>query len=224
MTTKKWPLFLFSGALFLFSGCTFKLNVPDVGQQVVTAAIDEGAVGPAIDYADPVLNDRKIFLTGNLNFLNAQRVVEKLHYLNNKDPQRPIDLFINCRGGNGFAAMSIIETMQYIEAPVNTWVMDFAASNGALILATGTGRRYATFHSVVWVHGGRLGGGDVPGATELKLLWDKSYENLFQKCTRLPAVWYPLDPEENHVLSAEEALEYGLIDEIKEPFHPLPKD
>ena len=101
---------------------------------------------------DPLITSRKILVTANINERTAKDVVARLLYMNALDPHRPIDLYLSTQGGWVDSAFTIIDAMQLIEAPVNTWAIGGCYSSGALILAAGTGRRYATPNAVLMIH------------------------------------------------------------------------
>ena len=167
---------------------------------------------------DPLLKSRKILITSNINEFTANEVAARLLYLSAADPHRPIDLYLSTQGGWVDSAFTIIDAMELIDAPVNTWAIGGCYSAGALILAAGTGRRYATADAVLMVHASLDEDNKRPYSYERLAL--QRYERIWREHAALPDDWFPLVGDEEYYLSAQEALQFKLIDEIA----PTPSD
>jgi len=165
-----------------------------------------------VDFADPVLNRRQILLFGDIDDRAAERTIQKLLFLEGKG-QSPIDLYLMTPGGEFKSALAIEHVMRSMKSPVNTWALSECNSGGALLLAGGTGKRKAFRGATVVVHGMVVRG--KPPAGMVQQIQD-SYTRFWRAHARLPEGWLPLPPDVLHVLSAEQALEYGLVDEIVE--------
>lgn len=163
-----------------------------------------------IDYADPILNQRQILLIGSIDERSAEKVLQKLLYLDGKSKD-PIDLFLQTPGGDIKSAASIERMMKFIQSPVNTYALSECNSGGAYVLAAGTGKRRAFGNSVIMLHGLDVRGTPPPGLVEM---FQDNYTRFWRERTRLPADWLPLPFASFRVLSADEALKYGVIDEI----------
>ncbi len=125
----------------------------------------------------------------------------------------PIDLFLMTPGGEFKSALAIEHVMRLIQSRVNTYALSECNSGGALLLAAGTGKRKAFRGALVIVHGVKVHGH--PPAGMLDKVQD-SYTDFWRKRTRLPESWLPIPPDKLHILSAEQALQYGIVDEIIE--------
>jgi ATP-dependent Clp protease protease subunit len=163
-----------------------------------------------VDFSDPLLARRQILLFGLIDQRTAQETIQKLLYLDAKSHD-PIELFLHTPGGEMKHAMAIEQTMRLLRSPVSTYALSECNSGGALLLAAGTGQRRAFRGAVIVVHGLRSHGKPPP---ELTKLMQDSYAQFWRRRARLPDSWLPLPPGILHFLSAEQALEYGLVDEI----------
>jgi len=162
---------------------------------------------------DPLLATRQILVTENINERTSKAVVARLLYLNSLDPRRPIDLYLSTQGGWVDSAFTIIDAMQLIDAPVNTWAIGGCYSSGALILAAGTGRRYATPNAVLMIHA------SLDEETKQSFSYERlalqRYERIWRRRAQLPDAWFPMVGGEEYYLSPQEALEFKMIDEIR---------
>lgn len=165
---------------------------------------------PRVDFSDPVLASRKVFLFGLIDQRAAERIIQSLLFLDAKSHD-PIELFLHTPGGEIKHAMAIEQAMRLIGSPVNTYAFSECNSGGAVLLAAGTGKRKAFRGAVIVVHG-LTSHGKPP--REYTALVQESYTGFWRKQARLPESWLPLPPGVLHCLSAEQALEYGLVDEI----------
>ncbi|MBE6030658.1 MAG: ATP-dependent Clp endopeptidase proteolytic subunit ClpP [Clostridiales bacterium] len=171
------------------------------------------------DIYSRLLKDRIIFLGGEINDDVASVVVAQLLFLEAEDPDKDIMIYINSPGGSVTAGMAIYDTMQYIKPDVSTICIGLAASMGAFLLSSGTkGKRYALPNAEVMIHQ-PLGG--VKGqASDIKIHADwilKTREKLNQILadnTGKPLEVLEQDTDRDNFMSAEEAKEYGLIDQV----------
>jgi ATP-dependent Clp protease protease subunit len=184
-------------------------------EQVVDEYLAANPRAPALRADDPLLRERTILVTANINEYTAKDVAARLLYLNAVDPDRPIDLYLSTQGGWVDSAFTIIDVVDRIEAPVNTWALGGCYSAGALILAAGTGRRYATPNAVLMIHASLDEDAKRPYSYERLAL--ERYERVWRERANLPADWFPMVGGEEYYLSPQEALQFKLIDEIAPP-------
>ena len=171
------------------------------------------------DIYSRLLKDRIIFLGEEVTDVAANIIVAQLLFLEAEDPDKDIHLYINSPGGSVTAGLAIYDTMQYIKCDVATYCMGMAASMGSFLLSGGTkGKRYAMPNSEIMIH--QPSGGAQGQATEIQI----AAENILKIRTRLnqilaentgqPLDVIRIDTERDNFMSAEEAKEYGLIDEV----------
>jgi len=173
----------------------------------------------AYDIFSRLLKERIIFIGDAVEDTMANLIIAQLLFLESEDPERDIYLYINSPGGVVTAGLAIYDTMQYLKAPVNTICIGQAASMGAVLLAAGAkGKRYALPNSRIMIH---QGSGGFRGNTPDVLIQVKELETLVEKLMRIlahhtgqPADKVRRDVDRDRFMSAEEAREYGLIDEI----------
>ena len=171
------------------------------------------------DIFSRLLNDRIIMLSDEVNDATASLVVAQLLYLEGQDPDKDIHLYINSPGGSITAGMAIYDTMQYIKCDVSTICIGMAASMGAFLLAAGAkGKRYALPNSEIMIH--QPLGGMQGQASDIKIHADRIIK-MKEKLNRILAArtgqsyeQVCADAERDHYMEAEQALAYGLIDEI----------
>ena len=171
------------------------------------------------DLPSRLLEDRIIFLTGEVNDVSANAVIAQLIYLEGKDPTKDISLYINSPGGSVSAGLAIYDTMNYIKCDVSTICMGMAASMGAFLLSSGAkGKRFALPNAEVMIHqplGGTQGqASDIKIAAE-HILRTKARLNriMAENCGR-PVSDLERDTDRDNWLTAEQAKEYGLIDKV----------
>ena len=181
-------------------------------EQVVDEYLSANPREPELRADDPMLKARKILVTTNINESTSKDVAARLMYLNALDPHRPIDLLLSTQGGWIDSAFTIIDVMDLIQAPVNTWAIGGCYSSGALILAAGTGRRYSTPDAVLMIHASLDEDSKHPYSYE-RLALDR-YEHVWRTRAQLPDDWFPMVGGEEYYLSPQEALQFKLIDEI----------
>ena len=173
------------------------------------------------DIFSRLLNDRIILLNEEVNSASAGVVVAQLLYLEGQDPEKDISLYINSPGGVITDGMAIYDTMQYIKCDVSTICMGMAASMGAFLLAAGTkGKRFALPNSEIMIH--QPSGGAQGQATDISIhanhilrVKDKLNQILSER-TGQPLEVVQRDTERDNFMTAQEALEYGLIDKVIE--------
>ena len=173
------------------------------------------------DIFSRLLNDRIIMLNDEVNNTTASLVVAQLLYLEGQDPDKDISLYINSPGGVITAGMAIYDTMQYIKCDVSTICLGMAASMGAFLLAAGTkGKRFALPNSEIMIH--QPSGGAQGQATDISIhanhilrVKDKLNQILSER-TGQPLDVVKRDTERDNFMTAQEALEYGLIDKVIE--------
>ena len=171
------------------------------------------------DIYSRLLKDRIIFLGEEVNDVSANLIVAQLLFLEAEDPSKDIQLYINSPGGSVTAGMAIYDTMQYIKCDVSTVCIGMAASMGAFLLAGGAkGKRFALPNAEVMIH--QPSGGARGQETEIRIVAEqilKTRERLNQilaENTGKPLDVIAADTERDNYMTALEAKEYGLIDEI----------
>lgn len=171
------------------------------------------------DIYSRLLKERIIFLGEEVNDVTASLVVAQLLFLESEDPTKDINLYINSPGGSVTAGMAIYDTMNYIKCDVSTVCMGMAASMGAFLLSGGAkGKRFALPNAEVMIH--QPSGGAKGQATEIQI----AAENILKTKKRLNEILAAntgksyeqivADTERDNYMSAQEAVEYGLIDSI----------
>ena len=176
------------------------------------------------DIYSRLLEDRIIFLGEEVNATSASVVVAQLLFLEAEDPSKDIHLYINSPGGEITSGMAIYDTMQYIKCDVSTICMGMAASMGAFLLASGTkGKRFALPNAEIMIHQPLIGGqgGGLSGqTTDIKIhaehmvyIRDKM-NRMLSEYTGQPLEKIQQDTERDNYLTAQQAKEYGLIDEV----------
>ncbi|NLM85593.1 MAG: ATP-dependent Clp endopeptidase proteolytic subunit ClpP [Clostridiales bacterium] len=174
------------------------------------------------DIYSRLLKDRIIFLSGPVHDGMANAIVAQLLFLDMDNPNADINLYINSPGGSVTAGMAIYDTMRYIKAPVRTVCVGMAASMGAFLLMAGTkGKRMALPNSEVMIHqpsGGAEGtASDVNIRVEWLLKTKHKMNRMMAEMTGQPLEKIANDVERDFFMSAQDAKEYGIIDEIFEP-------
>ena len=187
---------------------------------MVPIVIEQSSRGErAFDIYSRLLKDRIIFLGGGIDDGVADVVVAQLLFLESEDPEKDISIYINSPGGVVTAGMAIYDTMQYIKPDVSTICIGQAASMGAFLLAAGTkGKRYALPNSRIMIHqplGGAQGqASDIEIQAQEILRMKDSLNHLLAEHTGQPLKQIKKDTDRDFFMSAKEAKEYGLIDEV----------
>ena len=171
------------------------------------------------DIYSRLLEDRIVFLTGEVNDISADIVIAQLIYLEGKDPEKDISLYINSPGGSVTAGMGIYDTMNYIKCDVSTICVGMAASMGAFLLSSGAkGKRYTLPNSEIMIHqplGGAQGqASDIAIQAEHILKIKKRMNKILSENTSQPLDKIEKDVDRDFYMTAEEALAYGLVDRI----------
>ena len=191
-----------------------------MGDSLVPMVIEQTGRGErSFDIFSRLLNDRIIILSEEVNDTTASLVVAQMLYLEAQDPDKDISLYINSPGGSITAGMAIFDTMNFVKCDVSTICIGMAASMGAFLLAAGTkGKRYALPNSEIMIH--QPLGGFQGQASDIKIHADLSL-SIRERLNRIRAErtgksyeQICADTERDNFLTAEEALEYGLIDKI----------
>lgn len=176
------------------------------------------------DIYSRLLKDRIIMLTEDVNHATASSIIAQLLFLESQDPEKEISFYINSPGGSVTDGLAIIDTMRYIKCPISTICMGMAASMGAMLLSSGTkGRRFATKNAEVMIHQPLISGGGISGqATDIKIhsvhivKTKKALNQMLSENTGQPLEKIEQDTERDKYMSAQEALEYGIIDGVLE--------
>lgn len=171
------------------------------------------------DIYSRLLKERIIFLADEVNDQTASLVVAQLLFLESEDPNKDIQLYINSPGGSVTAGMAIYDTMNYVKCDVSTICIGLAASMGAFLLSSGAkGKRFALPNAEVMIH--QPSGGAKGQATEIQIVAEnilktkKKLNEILAANTGQTVEKVTEDTERDNFMSAEEAKEYGLIDEI----------
>ena len=189
----------------------------------VPYVVEQSAHGErSYDIFSRLLNDRIIVLSEDVNSASASVIVAQLLYLEGQDPEKDIYFYINSPGGSISDGMAIHDTMNYIKCDVSTICVGMAASMGSFLLASGTkGKRFALPNSEILIHQPLIGGQGISGqATDIKIHADHiirtraKMNRLLSEYTGQPLEKVEQDTERDNFLSAQEAKEYGLIDEV----------
>ena len=182
----------------------------------------------AYDIYSLLLKERIIFVGLPITDQVANLVVAQLLYLDHDDPDRTISMYINCPGGIIYHGLAIYDTMQQVQAPISTIAVGVTASMGTVLLAAGTkGYRYALPHATVHMHpAGGSAQGYAPDVEiqykELKRVEDLLHEMLAHH-TGQPVEQIATDFDRDRFMTAEEAVEYGLVDQVLQPAEKEPE-
>jgi len=189
---------------------------------LVPMVVEQSARGErAYDIYSRLLKERVVFIVGPIEDYSANLIVAQLLYLESENPEKDINVYINSPGGSVTAGMAIYDTMQFVRADVSTMCVGQAASMGALLLSAGAkGKRYALPHSRVMIHqplGGFQGqASDIDiHAREILKLKDQ-LNQILQHHTGQDMETIERDTDRDKFLSAAEACDYGLLDEVLE--------
>lgn len=194
-----------------------------IDNSLVPYVIEQTSRGErSYDIFSRLLKDRIIFLAEDVNPASASLVVAQLLFLESEDPDKEINLYINSPGGSITDGMAIVDTINYIKCPVSTICIGMAASMGAVLLASGAkGKRYATPNAEILIHQPLIGGGGLSGqTTEIKIHADhmvrtrEKLNKLLSERTGQNLETIERDTERDNYMTAQQALEYGLIDAI----------
>ncbi len=176
------------------------------------------------DIFSRLLNDRIVILSEDVNATSASIVVAEMLFLEAQDPDKDIQFYINSPGGSISDGMAIYDTMQYVKCDVSTICVGMAASMGAFLLTAGAkGKRIALPNAEILIHQPLIGGGGISGqTTDVKIQADhlvhirEKMNRLLSQHTGQPLEVIARDTERDNYMTAQEALEYGLIDKVIE--------
>ncbi len=192
----------------------------------IPTVIDKsGNTSVGYDIYSRLLKDRVIFVGGHEGAVttdSANSLIAQLLFLDAEDNTKDINLYINCPGGMVTAGLAVYDTMQYIKSPITTICMGMAMSFGAVLLAAGTkGKRYALQHSRIMIHQPLIYGGGISGTvsdidieTKELVLTKEKLSVIIANHTGQTKEQVMSDTERNYYMSAEEAKNYGIIDEV----------
>jgi ATP-dependent Clp protease, protease subunit len=198
-------------------------NVTDFGGKImglIPMVVETTARGErAYDIYSRLLKNRIIIIGTEIDDHMANSVIAQLLHLEQEDPDSDISIYINSPGGVVSSGLAIYDTMQFIRPNVSTWCMGMAASMAAVLLAGGdNGKRYALPHSTILIH--QPMGGVYGQAADIKIRADeimrvrKEINNILTKHTGQPLERVETDTDRDFYMTAEQAKEYGIIDEI----------
>ncbi|MFH1714092.1 MAG: ATP-dependent Clp endopeptidase proteolytic subunit ClpP [Candidatus Nealsonbacteria bacterium] len=187
---------------------------------LIPTVIEKSQYGErAYDIYSRLLKDRIVFLGGPVNDMIANSIIAQLLFLASKDPQKDIQLYINTPGGSVTAGMAIYDTMQYVKPNISTVCVGMAASMGATLLAAGEkGKRFALPNSQILLH--QVAGGVSGEAIEIEITAKQivkikeKLNKILSKHTGHPLSKVEKDTDRDFYLTAEEAKEYGIVDEV----------
>jgi ATP-dependent Clp protease protease subunit len=187
---------------------------------LIPTVIEKSQYGErAYDIYSRLLKDRIIFLAGPVTDPVANSIIAQMLFLASKDPKKDIQLYINTPGGSVTAGMAIYDTMQYVKPDISTVCIGLAASMGATLLAAGSkGKRFALPNSQVLLH--QVAGGATGAAIEIEITAKQiikikeKLNKILARHTGQPLAKIEKDTDRDFYLSADEAKEYGLIDQV----------
>jgi ATP-dependent Clp protease protease subunit len=187
---------------------------------IVPTIVERNQRGERVyDIFSRLLEERIVFLAGPVTDLNANLIIAQMLYLASKDPKRDIKLYINSPGGSVTAGLAIYDTMQYLKCPISTICIGLTASMAAIILAAGSkGKRFALPNAEILLH--QLAGGVTGQAVEIEIT-AKQIVKMKEKLNQIlsfhtgqPLEKVEKDTDRDFYLTAQEAKNYGLIDEV----------
>lgn len=187
---------------------------------LIPTVIEKSQYGErAYDIYSRLLKERIIFLASPINDAVANSIIAQMLFLASQDPKKDIQLYINTPGGSVTAGMAIYDTMQYVKCPISTVCVGLAASMGATLLAAGAkGKRFALPNSQMLLH--QVAGGVQGEAIEIEITAKQiikikeKLNKILAKHTGQPLDKISKDTDRDFYLDAQEAKEYGLIDEV----------
>ncbi|MCF0104107.1 MAG: ATP-dependent Clp protease proteolytic subunit [Eggerthellaceae bacterium] len=190
--------------------------------QLVPYVIEQTPRGErSFDIFSRLLEDRIIFLGGEINDAVANLVVAQLLFLENSDPEKDISLYINSPGGSVTAGLAILDTMNFIKPDVSTVCIGCCASMAAVLLSSGAkNKRYSLPNSMILIH--QPLGGAQGQQTEIQIVADfmkqtrERLNKILSECTGQDIMTIQQDTDRDNYMTAEEALKYGLVDQITE--------
>ena len=190
---------------------------------LVPIVIEQSSRGErSYDIYSRLLKDRIIVLSDEVNDVTASLVVAQMLFLEAEDPDKDIQLYINSPGGSITAGMAIYDTMQHVKCDVSTICVGLAASMGAFLLVAGAkGKRFALPNSTIMIHqpigGARGQATDIKIHAEWIIKMKQRLNEILSERTGQPLSKIEIDVERDYFMSATEAKDYGLIDQVMEP-------
>ena len=189
---------------------------------LIPMVVDQTTSGErSYDIYSRLLEDRIIFLTGPIDTAMANTIVAQLIYLEGKNPDKDIYLYINSPGGSISAGLAIYDTMNYIKCDVCTICIGLAASMGAFLLSSGTkGKRFALPNSEILIHQPLIQGGVGGQATDIAIVahhlnqTKERMNKILAAQTGQPLEKIEKDTDRDYIMTPQEALEYGMIDKV----------
>lgn len=213
---------LLLGLLRKFSGHS-NLDINDFFRaDLVPYVVEQTSRGErSYDIFSRLLNDRIVILSGEVNEVKAALITSQLLYLEGQDPEKDINLYINSPGGSVTDGLAIYDTMQYIKCDVSTICLGMAASMGSFLLAAGTkGKRLALPNSEVMIHqpsgGARGQASDIIISAEHIKRTRKRLNKILSERTGQPIETIEIDTDRDNFMTAQEAVEYGIVDKVIE--------
>lgn len=191
-----------------------------VSQVIIPTVTETSARGERIfDIYSLLLRERIVFLGSPINDQIANLIIAQLLYLEREDSEKDINLYVHCPGGIISAGLAIYDTMQILRCPISTICVGLAASMGTLLLCAGTkGKRFALANSTIHMHqaiGGAQGqAADVAIAAREIMRMQEMIRAIIARHTGQPVEKVAHDTDRDFYLSAEQAVEYGIVDEI----------
>jgi ATP-dependent Clp protease protease subunit len=187
---------------------------------IVPTIVEKSQRGERVyDIFSRLLEERIVFLAGPVTDMNANVVIAQMLYLVSKDPKKDIKLYINSPGGSVTAGLAIYDTMQFIKCPVSTICIGLAASMGAVLLGAGTkGKRFALPNAEIMLH--QVAGGMQGQATDIEITAKQiikikgKINEILASHTGQPMGNVEKDTDRDFYMTAQEAKQYGLIDEV----------
>ncbi|MFH1423448.1 MAG: ATP-dependent Clp endopeptidase proteolytic subunit ClpP [Candidatus Nealsonbacteria bacterium] len=187
---------------------------------LIPTVIEKSQYGErAYDIYSRLLKERIIFLAGPINDAVANSIIAQMLFLASQDPKKDIQVYLNTPGGSVTAGMAIYDTMQYVKCPISTFCVGLAASMGATLLAAGAkGKRFALPNSQILLH--QVAGGVQGEAVEIEITAKQilkireKLNKILAKHTGQPLEKISKDTDRDFYLDAQEAKDYGLIDEV----------
>lgn len=201
-----------------------------LNNSLVPMVIEQTSKGErSFDIYSRLLKERIIFLSDEVNDVTASLVIAQLLFLDAEDPGKDIYIYINSPGGSVTSGMGIYDTMQYIKSDVSTICVGMAASMGAFLLAAGAkGKRFALPNSTIMIHqplGGAQGqASDIKIHAEYILKVKDKLNKILSERTGTPLEKVEQDTDRDNFLTAQEALNYGLIDEVMDNINNIVKE
>jgi ATP-dependent Clp protease, protease subunit len=207
----------------IISGVTTMQAIPEVRQTVIPTVLDQSPRGErAFDIYSMLLKERIVFLGQEVDDQIANLIVAQILYLEAQDPDKDINLYINSPGGVAYAGMAIYDVMQHVKPEVSTICVGIGMSAAAMILCGGaTGKRFALPSAKIMIHQGSAGTRGAPRDMEIHLREvlsiTKRMVQIIAHHSGKPVEQVERDIDRDYFLTANEALEYGLIDDIIAP-------